>query len=119
VVAPAKVRGGLDDVMVSQAMNGGGCCGGSAHAHPQPNGKAATNASDAKGRGVKYVLLDIEGTTTSISFVHDVLFPFARNATERHIRYRATLHLIHPGTAGTVVPPSTANTGINSYRSRQ
>lgn len=85
-------------MMVSQASNGGGCCG-SAHAHPQPNGKAAPNASHAKGRGVKYVLLDIEGTTTSISFVHDVLFPFARNATERHIRYIATLHSIHPGTA--------------------
>ncbi len=27
---------------------------------------------------VTAVLLDIEGTTTSISFVHDVLFPFAR-----------------------------------------
>jgi enolase-phosphatase E1 len=28
--------------------------------------------------GVRVVLLDIEGTTTSISFVYDVLFPFAR-----------------------------------------
>jgi len=28
--------------------------------------------------GVKSILLDIEGTTTSISFVYDVLFPFAR-----------------------------------------
>lgn len=27
---------------------------------------------------IKVVLLDIEGTTSSISFVHDVLFPFAR-----------------------------------------
>lgn len=26
----------------------------------------------------KVVLVDIEGTTTSISFVHDVLFPFAK-----------------------------------------
>lgn len=26
---------------------------------------------------VKYILTDIEGTTTSISFVHDVLFPYA------------------------------------------
>ena len=25
------------------------------------------------------VLLDIEGTTTPISFVHDILFPFARD----------------------------------------
>ena len=28
--------------------------------------------------GVSVVLLDIEGTTTPITFVHDVLFPFAR-----------------------------------------
>ena len=27
---------------------------------------------------IKAILLDIEGTTTPISFVHDVLFPFAR-----------------------------------------
>lgn len=26
---------------------------------------------------MKYILMDIEGTTTSISFVHDVLFPFS------------------------------------------
>ena len=25
-----------------------------------------------------WILMDIEGTTTSISFVHDVLFPYAR-----------------------------------------
>jgi enolase-phosphatase E1 len=29
-------------------------------------------------RGVRAVLLDIEGTTTPIAFVHEVLFPFAR-----------------------------------------
>lgn len=29
-------------------------------------------------RGLRVVLLDIEGTTTPIAFVHDVLFPFAR-----------------------------------------
>ena len=29
-------------------------------------------------RGIRVVLLDIEGTTTPIAFVHDVLFPFAR-----------------------------------------
>ena len=30
------------------------------------------------GDGVRAVLLDIEGTTTPIAFVHDVLFPYAR-----------------------------------------
>jgi enolase-phosphatase E1 len=31
---------------------------------------------------IRHLLFDIEGTTTSISFVHDVLFPFAR----QHVR---------------------------------
>lgn len=30
-------------------------------------------------RDCKFLLLDIEGCTTAISFVHDVLFPFARS----------------------------------------
>ncbi len=30
------------------------------------------------GAGVRAVVLDIEGTTTPIAFVHDVLFPYAR-----------------------------------------
>jgi len=34
---------------------------------------------------VDFVLLDIEGTTTPITFVHDVLFPYAR------VRVRAYL----------------------------
>jgi enolase-phosphatase E1 len=33
---------------------------------------------DLARRGLSTVLLDIEGTTTPIAFVHDVLFPFAR-----------------------------------------
>ncbi|MBW3595777.1 MAG: acireductone synthase [Planctomycetes bacterium] len=35
------------------------------------------------GRGV---LLDIEGTTSSISFVYDVMFPFVRRELEAHLR---------------------------------
>ena len=31
-----------------------------------------------RGRGITAILLDIEGTTTPIAFVYDVLFPFAR-----------------------------------------
>ncbi len=34
------------------------------------------------------VVLDVEGTTTSISFVYDVLFPFARQALGRTLRDR-------------------------------
>jgi enolase-phosphatase E1 len=30
-------------------------------------------------RGIRVLLLDIEGTTTPIAFVHDVLFPYARS----------------------------------------
>jgi enolase-phosphatase E1 len=35
---------------------------------------------DRAGRDVRVVLLDIEGTTTPMTFVHDVLFPFARTS---------------------------------------
>jgi len=34
------------------------------------------------GRGI---LLDIEGTTSSISFVHDVMFPYARRELDRYL----------------------------------
>ena len=34
----------------------------------------------------KAILLDIEGTTTSIQFVHRVLFPYAREALPRFVR---------------------------------
>jgi enolase-phosphatase E1 len=34
---------------------------------------------DPAERDVRVVLLDIEGTTTPMTFVHDVLFPFARS----------------------------------------
>ena len=31
------------------------------------------------------IVLDIEGTTTPISFVTDVLFPYARNNVRKHL----------------------------------
>ena len=40
---------------------------------------ASTDSIDLTVRGV---LLDIEGTTSSISFVHDVMFPFVRERLE-------------------------------------
>jgi enolase-phosphatase E1 len=40
--------------------------------------------------GIRAILLDIEGTTTPISFVVDVLFPFARKNLRRHIEQHAT-----------------------------
>jgi hypothetical protein len=36
-------------------------------------------------RDVKILLLDIEGTTTSISFVKDTLFPYVSNNLDRYI----------------------------------
>jgi enolase-phosphatase E1 len=37
-------------------------------------------------RGIQVVLLDIEGTTTPIAFVHEVLFPFARAHLREFLR---------------------------------
>lgn len=34
---------------------------------------------------MKYILTDIEGTTTSISFVHDTLFPFAKERLKEYV----------------------------------
>jgi enolase-phosphatase E1 len=36
--------------------------------------------------GIGNILLDIEGTTTPIAFVHDVLFSYARENLESHLR---------------------------------
>jgi enolase-phosphatase E1 len=35
---------------------------------------------------VKAILLDIEGTTTSIDFVHDTLFPYARERLRKYLK---------------------------------
>ena len=47
--------------------------------------------TDSTGK-TRAVLLDIEGTVTPISFVHDVLFPFARN----HVREFLDQHSTEP-----------------------
>jgi enolase-phosphatase E1 len=41
---------------------------------------------------MKYILMDVEGTTTSISFVHDQLFPYSKE----HIRSYIDAHLNSP-----------------------
>ncbi|ONI12711.1 hypothetical protein PRUPE_4G180000 [Prunus persica] len=47
---------------------------------------AGTAASDNKSDpSQRCIVLDIEGTTTPISFVTDVLFPYARNNVGRHL----------------------------------
>ncbi|XP_068155520.1 enolase-phosphatase E1 [Drosophila tropicalis] len=37
------------------------------------------------GNEIKVILLDIEGTTTSIRFVHDILFPYAKHNVEEYL----------------------------------
>lgn len=39
--------------------------------------------------GIDFVLLDIEGTTTPIAFVHDVLFPYARARVRTYLEEHA------------------------------
>lgn len=46
-------------------------------------------SSPASGRSAKSILLDIEGTTTPIAFVYEVLFPFARTHFESFLRQHA------------------------------
>lgn len=52
-------------------------------------------SSPLRDRGVRVVVLDIEGTTTPMSFVHDVLFPYARNHLEGFVRDPAHADLVH------------------------
>lgn len=47
---------------------------------------------------IRGVLLDIEGTTTPISFVHEVLFPYAR----AHVKSYLDQHLESPETTATL-----------------
>ncbi|KAL4204870.1 hypothetical protein AMTRI_Chr01g134360 [Amborella trichopoda] len=43
------------------------------------------NLDDSSGPSRQCILLDIEGTTTPISFVTDVLFPYARDNVRNHL----------------------------------
>jgi enolase-phosphatase E1 len=36
---------------------------------------------------MKYILMDIEGTTTSISFVHDILFPYSEQRLSQFVKF--------------------------------
>lgn len=42
-------------------------------------------SADPAAAGIRAILLDIEGTTTPIAFVHDVLFPYARRHLRRYV----------------------------------
>lgn len=52
----------------------------------------------ARAERTRAIVLDIEGTTTSIAFVHDVLFPYAR----AHVRDYLTAHLASEEHRGTI-----------------
>ena len=87
---------------ISQNGNGFGCCSGGGGGEGEGAGHTHTRALSGSGgkewvdgKDVKHVLMDIEGTTTSISFVHDTLFPYAKEAVEAHLR--AQLALGPPG----------------------
>lgn len=51
---------------------------------PETTGPEAT-VSEANRQPVRGILLDIEGTTSSISFVYDVMFPFVRRELDRYL----------------------------------
>jgi enolase-phosphatase E1 len=65
--------------------------------------------------GIRALLVDIEGTTTPISFVHDVLFPYARANLRSFLTRRAAeapvrkdlerLRAEHAAEAGAASPP--------------
>lgn len=45
--------------------------------------------SGERARKIRALLLDVEGTTTPISFVYDVLFPYARRHLDRYLAANA------------------------------
>lgn len=63
--------------------------GSAAVANPRKRARlddGAKAASSSIAEQHKYIILDIEGTTTPITFVHDVLFPFVVNNAESFLR---------------------------------
>jgi enolase-phosphatase E1 len=52
---------------------------------------------DLRERGIRAVVADIEGTTTPVAFVYDVLFPFARRELRAYLReHLDAVHLREP-----------------------
>ena len=49
-----------------------------------------SEVSTPEETGIKLILMDIEGTTTAISFVHDTLFPFARKRMRSFVEEHGT-----------------------------
>src|SRR5688572_9018746 len=63
------------------------------------------------------ILLDIEGTTTPIAFVYDVLFPFARTHAARHLDEQAqhALKLEHDADMASGLQPPPWSAGALAY----
>ena len=59
---------------------------GSIHKSCDICNKNYSNSHRGYAMGYKYIVLDIEGTTTPITFVKDVLFPYARDHVSHHLR---------------------------------
>ena len=70
----ASVAGGGPD---NATLNCSVCC--------STRQATASNETGIDATKYKYVVLDIEGTTTPITFVKDVLFPFARDNVRDHV----------------------------------
>jgi enolase-phosphatase E1 len=65
----------------------------------------------------KGILLDIEGTTTPITFVYDVLFPFARKHAAEHLQHEEerALQLEHESDVAAGLAPPPWSSGALSY----
>lgn len=74
-----KIHSG-DDGRGNASVSGSGGSGGSVGGVGVSEAAVSSTASTPRVSldGVKVVLLDIEGTTTPITFVHNTLFPYAR-----------------------------------------
>ena len=52
---------------------------------------------DLRERGIQALVIDIEGTTTPVAFVYDVLFPFAKSELRPYLRENLdSIHLREP-----------------------
>lgn len=68
-----------------------------------------------KSRPIKYILTDIEGTTTSIAFVHDVLFPyFIKNFETFATTYRDKVKEIFEETKNKLSPSQSVDLNLNT-----
>ena len=70
---------------------------------------------------INAIITDIEGTTSSIAFVKDVLFPYAREHLPAYIRSHAGEPAVaaNPDPRGSAHDPCRAFSGIQTYRSQR